>query len=708
MTTKSDSKSEEKRVAVPGERPRSFIEEIIEEHNRSGRFAGRVHTRFPPEPNGMLHIGHAKSICLNFALAERYGGKCNLRFDDTNPSTEEDEFVRSIVRDVRWLGFDWEDRLFFASDYFEQLYDYAVQLVRDGKAYVDDSPEDEIARLRGDYHAPGRPGPFRDRSVEENLDLFERMRAGEFEDGSRVLRAKIDLSSPNMNLRDPIMYRIRHATHHRTGDEWCIYPMYDWAHGLEDSIEGITHSICTLEFENHRPLYDWFLEALGVHHPQQIEFARLNLSYTVMSKRKLARLVAEGRVSGWGDPRMPTIAGLRRRGYTPESIRRFCERVGVAKRDNTVDLALLEHTVRQDLNERAPRVMGVLRPLKLVITNYPEGSEESFEAPLHPERPELGTREVPFGRELWVERDDFRQDPPRKWHRLAPGREVRLRYACLVTCDEAIRDASGEVVELRCRWDPESRGGSSPDGRKVRGTLHWVAAESAVDAEARLYDRLFDEPDPLDVPESKTFLDSLNPGSLEIVHGCKLEPWLAERCEPGSRWQLERIGYFCADEEDSKPGHPVLNRTVGLRDSWARIEKSLGEAKKQNETKKQSKKKSVSEKEEARISIDDFDRLDIRAGLIKEATLVEGADRLLRLEVDIGEEKPRRILAGIRAAYPEPAVLVGKKVAVLANLPPRKMRFGLSDGMVLSGVAEDGRMGVTTFDRDLPPGAKVS
>jgi len=700
---------------------KNFIEEIIDEHNSSGRFEGRVHTRFPPEPNGYLHIGHAKSICLNFGLAEKHGGRCNLRFDDTNPSTEEEEYVDSITNDVRWLGFDWEDRLYFASDYFEQMYEYAVALVRQGNAYVDSQTEEEIATRRGNFYKPGEESPFRDRPVAENLDLLRRMRAGEFDEGAHVLRAKIDMRSPNMNLRDPIMYRIRKASHHRTGDAWCIYPMYDWAHGLEDSIERITHSICTLEFENHRPLYDWFLEQLGVFRPQQIEFARLNLSYTVMSKRKLLLLVKDGHVSGWDDPRMPTISGLRRRGYTPESIRRFSTRVGVAKRDNTVDIALLEHTIREDLNDRAPRVMAVLDPIRVVITNYLAGEHEELDAPLHPERPEVGSRAVPFGRELWIERDDFREDPPRKWHRLAPGREVRLRYACLITCKEVIRDASGEVVELRCEWDPGSRGGTSPDGRKVRGTLHWVSAERAVDAEVRLYDRLFLAENPLDVPEGGSFLDHLNPDSLRVVRGCKIEPYLASAATAGSNWQFERLGYFSVDSEDSSPDTIVFNRTVSLKDSWAKIERRQEQ---QPAAKKPAKDNGppslpdddgppslpsgASEGDTKTIGIDDFARLDIRVGVIREAALVEGADKLLRLVVDIGEARPRQIFSGIRTAYADPGPLVGKKVAVLANLKPRKMRFGVSEGMVLTGGEDDATLGVVTFDGDLSPGDKVT
>ncbi len=554
--------------------PTDFIRNIINEDLRTNKYGGRVHTRFPPEPNGYLHIGHAKSICLNFGIAAQYGGLCNLRFDDTNPSKEEDEYVRAIMEDVRWLGFDWEDRLYYGSDYFEQMYDYAVQLIKDGKAYVDDLSAEEIRQYRGTLVDPGRESPHRDRSVEENLDLFRRMRAGEFADGSRVLRAKIDMASPNMNLRDPAMYRILHEAHHRTGDKWCIYPMYDWAHGLEDSIEGITHSICTLEFEDHRPLYDWFLDQLGVYHPQQIEFARLNLSYTVMSKRKLLQLVEEGHVNGWDDPRMPTIAGLRRRGYTPEAIRDFCERVGVAKTDSVVDIALLEHCIREDLNRRAPRVMAVLNPVRLVIDNYPEGQVEEMDAVNNPEDPDMGTRKVPFSRVLYIERDDFREDPPGKFYRLAPGREVRLRYAYLVTCVDVKKDErTGEVVELHCTYDPESRGGNPPDGRKVKGTIHWVSASHALEAEVRLYDRLFTVENPLGAVEGEGFLGVLNPDSLKVVNGY-VEPSLASAA-PEDCYQFERLGYFCVDSEDSSSEHLVFNRTISLRDSWAKIEKKL-------------------------------------------------------------------------------------------------------------------------------------
>ncbi len=554
--------------------PSDFIRTIINEDLKTNKYQGRVHTRFPPEPNGYLHIGHAKSICLNFGIAAEYGGLCNLRFDDTNPTKEEEEYVESIEEDVRWLGFDWEDRLFYASDYFDQMYDYAVQLIKAGKAYVDDLSADVVREYRGTFIDPGKESPHRSRSVEENLDLFERMRAGEFENGSRVLRAKIDMASPNLNLRDPAMYRILHAEHHRTGSRWCIYPMYDWAHGLEDSIEGITHSICTLEFEAHRPLYDWFLDELGVYHPQQIEFARLNLTYTVMSKRKLLQLVEQGHVSGWDDPRLPTVSGLRRRGYTPESIRNFCERIGVAKTDSTIDIALLEHCIREDLNKRAPRVMAVLRPLRVVIDNYPEDQTEEVDAVNNPEDPDMGTRKVPFSRVLYIERDDFREDPPPKFFRLAPGREVRLRYAYFITCVGVVKDEhTGEVVELRCTYDPASRGGNSPDGRKVKGTIHWVSTAHALEVEVRLYDRLFTAEDPGEVRDGAGFESVLNPDSQEIVTGY-IEPSLAGAA-PGSRYQFERLGYFCVDSKDSSAERMVFNRTVTLRDSWAKIEKKL-------------------------------------------------------------------------------------------------------------------------------------
>ena len=549
---------------------RNFIQQIIDADIAANPGGVVVHTRFPPEPNGYLHIGHAKSICLNYGLAQEYGGKFNLRFDDTNPTKEETEYVDSIIDDVRWLGADWEDRLFFASDYFDQLYRWAVQLVEAGKAYVCDLTPEETREYRGTLSEPGRDSPYRERSVAENLDLFQRMKAGEFPDGSRTLRAKIDMASPNLNLRDPVMYRILHAAHHRTGDKWCIYPMYDFTHGQSDSIEGITYSICTLEFENHRPLYDWYLEQLGVFHPRQIEFARLNLSYTVMSKRKLLQLVNEGHVSGWDDPRMLTIQGLRRRGYTSASIRAFCDRIGVAKFNSTIDIVWLEDAIREDLNTHAPRRMGVLRPLKVVIENYPEGETEELTAANHPQRPELGTRRLPFSRELYVEQADFMEDAPKKFFRLSVGREVRLRYAYFITCTEVVKDAAGQVVELRCTYDPATRGGNAPDGRKVKGTIHWVSTRHAVDAEVRLYDHLFRGENPDDVPEGGTFLDNINPHSLEVLTDAKLEPSLAE-AERGEHFQFERNGYFFVDPVDSAEGKPVFNRTATLRDTWKKV-----------------------------------------------------------------------------------------------------------------------------------------
>ena len=547
-----------------------FVRRIVAEDNESGKYGGRVHTRFPPEPNGYLHIGHAKSISLNFGIAAENGGMCNLRFDDTNPATEDTEFVESMKADIEWLGFHWSDRELYASDYFEELYDMAVRLIKKGKAYVDSLTPDEIREHRGTLTEPGRDSPHRDRSPEESLYLFERMRAGDFEEGAHVLRAKIDMASPNLNLRDPVLYRIRRTPpHHRTGDDWAVYPMYDFAHGLSDSIEGITHSICTLEFEDHRPLYDWLLDELGLYHPQQIEFARLQISRTVLSKRRLLRVVESGRVSGWDDPRMPTISGMRRRGYTPESIRAFCERVGVAKTNSVIDFAQLEHALREDLNVRAERRMAVLDPLRVVIENYPEGQVEYLEAQNNPEDPRAGTRMIPFSRVLYVEREDFMEDPPRRFYRLAPGREVRLRYAYFLKCLEAVKDeATGEVVELRCEYDPETKGGSAPDGRRVRATLHWVSAEHSRPAEVRLFDHLFlNEEDEGWDPDDDL---NVNPDSLTRLSSCRIEPSLAE-AEPGAKFQFERQGYFCVDTEDSGPGAPVFNRTVTLRDRWARI-----------------------------------------------------------------------------------------------------------------------------------------
>ena len=550
----------------------NFIREIIEEHNRSGRFGGRVHTRFPPEPNGYLHIGHAKSICLNFGIAEDYGGLTNLRFDDTNPVKEDIEYVESIKDTIHWLGFDWGEREYYASDYFEVLYQNAVRLIEKGKAYVCDLSPDEVREYRGTLTEPGRESPYRNRSVEENLDLFKRMRAGEFPDGSRTLRAKIDMASPNLNLRDPIMYRILHAEHHRTGNKWCIYPMYDYAHCVSDSVEGITHSICTLEFEDHRPLYDWFLDELELYHPQQIEFARLNLTYTVMSKRKLLQLVQENHVSGWDDPRMPTLAGMRRRGYTPEAIRKFADVVGVAKNNSIVDMELLEHVLRDDLNARAKRRMAVLKPLKVVLDNYPAEQVEEFEVPDFPQDPECtAMRKIPFSRELYIEQDDFMEVPPPKYFRLAPGSEVRLMNAYYITCTEVVKDADGQIIEVHCTYDPETRGGMSADGRKVKGTIHWVSAKHAVEAEVRLYENLFTKKDPYEVEEGQDFLDNLNPHSLEVLAGCKLEPALAQAAL-GESYQFMRNGFFCLDNVDTHEGQLVFNRTISLVDSWAKMQ----------------------------------------------------------------------------------------------------------------------------------------
>lgn len=555
--------------------PSNFIQNIINEDIEKNTYGGRVHTRFPPEPNGYLHIGHAKSICLNFGLAAQYGGLCNLRFDDTNPSKEDIEYVESIKKDVKWLGFDWEDREYYASDYFEQLYEYAVQLIKAGKAYVCDLSPEEIREYRGTLTEPGKESPYRNRPVEENLDLFERMRAGEFEDGSRVLRAKIDMASPNLNMRDPVLYRILRATHHRTGDKWCIYPMYDYAHPLSDAIEGVTHSICTLEFEDHRPLYEWVLDSLNiVNPPKQIEFARLNLTNTIMSKRKLRQLVEEGYVDGWDDPRMPTISGLRRRGYTPEAIRDFCERIGVAKSNSVVDIALLEHCIREDLNRKAPRVMAVLRPLKVVITNYPEGKTEYVEAENNPEDPDAGMRKLPFSRELYIEREDFAENPPKKFFRLAPGREVRLKHAYIIKCEDVIKDEkTGEILELHCTYDPDTISGGPASGRKVKGTLHWVSAAHAIDAEVRLYDRLLLDDSTCGEEDGSDFISQINPNSLEVLTSSKLEPTLAG-AKPGSRYQFLRQGYFCVDTVNSTEDSLVFNRIVSLKDTWAKINKN--------------------------------------------------------------------------------------------------------------------------------------
>jgi glutaminyl-tRNA synthetase len=559
--------------AAEAPRPSSFIRDIIGEDNRTGKYGGRVHTRFPPEPNGYLHIGHAKSICLNFGFAAEFGGQCNLRFDDTNPCKEELEYVESIIADVRWLGFDWEDRLFYASDYFDQLYEWAVQLIKAGQAYVCDLSAEQVRATRGALTGPGEESPYRNRSSAENLDLFARMKAGEFPDGTRTLRSKIDMASPNFNLRDPVMYRILHAEHHRTGDKWCIYPMYDYTHGQSDSIEGITHSICTLEFEDHRPLYDWYIKNLGIHAPQQIEFDRLNLTDTILSKRKLLMLVQGGFVSGWDDPRMPTLSGMRRRGYTPQAIRAFCGRIGVSKTNGVIEYTLLEHSVREDLNRRAARVMAVLRPLRVVIDNYPEGRTEEMDAVNNPEDASMGSRQIPFSKVLYIEQDDFREDPPKQYFRLAPGREIRLRYAYFITCTGVVKDpVTGEVLEIHCTYDPATRGGDAPDGRKVKSTIHWVSAVHALEFEARLYDKLLLAATPGEENEARDFTAALNPNSLEVLPAARIEPGVA-RAKAGDRFQFERVGYFCVDP-DTTPAKLVFNRTVQLRDTWARIEKA--------------------------------------------------------------------------------------------------------------------------------------
>jgi glutaminyl-tRNA synthetase len=695
----------------------NFVREQMAADQAGGRHGGRVATRFPPEPNGYLHIGHAKAICVDFGLAREFGGTCNLRFDDTNPTTEDVEYVEAIQDDIRWLGFAWSN-LYYASDYFERLYELAIKLIEKGRAYADSLSEEEIRDYRGDFYKKGRPSPFRDRPVAENLDLFRRMRAGEFPEGAHVLRAKIDLETQNMNLRDPLLYRIRYAPHHRTGKTWCIYPMYDYAHPLSDAMERITHSICTLEFEAHRPLYDWFIRETEVFPSQQIEFARLNLTYTVMSKRKLAELVQKQLVSGWDDPRMPTLAGLRRRGYTPEAIRAFCERIGVAKTDSLVDVGLLEHGLREDLNRRCPRVMAVLRPLRVVIDNFAEGEVRALDAPLHPEDPGQGTRKVPFSRVIYVDRDDFREDPPKDWFRLAPGREVRLRYACLIKCHEVVKDAGGQVVELRCSWDPGSWGGSAPDGRTVRGTLHWVSAAHAVPAEVRLYDRLFSVENP-GASEGKSFIDEMNPESEVRLPACQMEPYLANAAT-GARVQFERLGYFCVDR-DSQPGKLVWNRTVTLKDGWAKIEAKAGGtsgAAKPPSVKAAKPKPARGVPSEPgertppdQIAIDDLARVDLRVGIVREAAHVAEAQKLIRLLVDLGEGRLRQIFTGLRASYPDPGALVGKRVAVVANLKPRQMKFGLSEGMILAAGGGDRPHLIATFDNgdDAPqPGDKIS
>ncbi len=682
-----------------------FIREIVNQDIASGKYkVGDIRTRFPPEPNGYLHIGHAKALWIDFGVARDYKGKTMLRMDDTNPVKEDVEYVDAIKEDIHWMGFDWEGDVRYASDYFEKMYEYAVLMIEKGLAYVDDQTADQIRETRGTLTEPGKESPWRNRSVEENLDLFKRMRAGEFADGEKVLRAKIDMASPNINFRDPVMYRILHATHHRTGDKWCIYPMYDWAHGLEDSIEGITHSLCTLEFEIHRPLYNWFLEQLPVHRPQQIEFSRLNLTYTVMSKRKLLKLVQEKHVNGWDDPRMPTICGFRRRGYTPTAIMDFLGRGGITKFNGIIDIALLENSLREELNKTASRYMGVLNPLKVVLTNYPEGQIEWLEAVNNPEDPAAGTRKLPFGRELYIDRDDFREVPPPKYYRLAPGAEVRLRWGYFITCQEVVKDANGNVVELRCTYDPQTKGGNAPDGRKVKGTIQWVEATNAIDAEIRQYDRLFTKEDPDDLEEGQEdFLANLNPDSLHILHNCKLEPALG-KLTPETRVQLERVGYFCADRYDYSPEHPVFNLTVSLKDSWAKIEKKEEPAKAAPKAEKKAEKKAAEQPVNvAVIGVEDFAKLQLKVAKVLEAERVENADKLLKLQVDCGEK--RQIVAGV-AAYYKPEEIVGKLIVMVVNLKPAVIRGIESNGMLLAAKKKN-ELRLLTVDGDIVPGASI-
>ncbi|MBR4900540.1 MAG: glutamine--tRNA ligase/YqeY domain fusion protein [Victivallales bacterium] len=682
-----------------------FIREIVNQDIASGKYkVGDIRTRFPPEPNGYLHIGHAKALWIDFGVARDYQGKTMLRMDDTNPVKEDVEYVDAIKEDIHWMGFDWEGDVRYASDYFEKMYEYAVMMIEKGLAYVDDQTADQIRETRGTLTEPGKESPWRNRSVAENLDLFKRMRAGEFADGEKVLRAKIDMASPNINFRDPVMYRILHATHHRTGDKWCIYPMYDWAHGLEDSIEGITHSLCTLEFEIHRPLYNWFLEQLPVHRPQQIEFSRLNLTYTVMSKRKLLKLVQEKHVNGWDDPRMPTICGFRRRGYTPTAIMDFLGRGGVTKFNGIIDIALLENSLREELNKTASRYMGVLNPLKVVLTNYPEGQIEWLEAVNNPEDPAAGTRKLPFGRELYIDRDDFREVPPPKYYRLAPGAEVRLRWGYFITCQEVVKDANGNIVELRCTYDPQTKGGNAPDGRKVKGTIQWVEATNAIDAEIRQYDRLFTKEDPDDLEEGQEdFLANLNPDSLHILHNCKLEPALG-KVAPETRVQLERVGYFCADRYDYSPEHPVFNLTVSLKDSWAKIEKKEEPAKPAPKAEKKAEKKPAEQPVNvAVIGVEDFAKLQLKVAKVLEAERVENADKLLKLQVDCGEK--RQIVAGV-AAYYKPEEIVGKLIVMVVNLKPAVIRGIESNGMLLAAKKKN-ELRLLTVDGDIVPGASI-
>jgi glutaminyl-tRNA synthetase len=688
----------------------NFIRELIAEDTKTSKHDGRVATRFPPEPNGYLHIGHAKAMCLNFGLARDFQGSCNLRFDDTNPITEDVEYVDSIQNDIKWLGFEWNN-LYYASDYFEQLYQYAELLIQKGLAYVDSLDEEQIREYRGNYYKKGTPSPFRDRTVAENLQLFRDMRAGKYKDGQHVLRAKIDLNSQNMNMRDPLLYRIRHAPHHRTGTNWCIYPMYDYAHPLSDAIEKITHSLCTLEFEAHRPLYDWAIAETGAYPSQQIEFARLFLTYTVMSKRKLLELVQKKVVNGWDDPRMPTLAGLRRRGYTAAAIRNFCERIGVSKADSVVDVGLLEHCLREDLNKSAPRLMAVLKPLELIIENFPEGQIRELDAPLSPEAPAMGSRKVPFSRTLYIEQDDFRTEVPQEvrksfaFHRLVPGRDgqpgqlVRLRYACIIRCTRFERDFAGNVKTVYATMVEGSWGGNHPEGTTVPGTIHWVSAAHSKPATVRLYDRLFSAENP-GTTEGKSFLEEMNPHSLEAVTA-QIEPYL-EKAKAGEHYQFERLGYFVGDPDGG------FNRAVTLKDTWAKIEKKVAQQPAAPKPPKEAKKdKSVDKKVEtgpaAEVGIEEFQKLDLRVALVKEAGLVEGADKLIRVLVDLGDGRDRQIFAGLRQSYPDPAALVGKRVVVIANLRPRQMKFGLSEGMILAA----GKL-VISAGEDTRPGDKVS
>ncbi len=685
-----------------------FIEDLVEADNASNRWGGRVHTRFPPEPNGYLHVGHAKSIVLNSGLAKRYGGKFNLRFDDTNPAKEEQEYVDSIIEDVKWLGGDFEDRLFYASDYFPKMYEWAEALITKGKAYVCDLNADQMREYRGTLSEPGRNSPFRDRPVAENLDLFRRMKAGEFAAGARTLRAKIDMASGNINLRDPVMYRIVKAAHHRQGDTWCIYPSYDWAHGLEDSLEQITHSICTLEFENHRPLYDWFLSELGVYHPQQIEFAKLQLTYTVLSKRNLLHLVKEGLVSGWDDPRMPTISGMRRRGFPSEALRAFCEEIGVTRNDSVIDVGRLENAVRDHLNAHAPRRMAVLDPLKVIVTNWPEGKVELVEVQNNPEDPSAGVRQVPFGRELFVERDDFLEDPPKKFFRLGPGREVRFRGAYFLTCQSFVKDEHGVVTELHCTYDPATKSGSATDGRKVKGTIHWVSAAHAVTAEVRVFDRLFAAEAPGATAaegDAFGFLKDLNPKSLQVLKGARLEPSLANEVA-GARFQFERLGYFTVDR-DSKPGALVFNRTIALKDAWAKEQAEEAPAAKPATPAIKAEKPvaAPSTGPTSEIEFTDFKRVQLKAGKVLAAEKVAKADKLLKLTVDLGEPAPRTIVSGIAEAF-APEALVGRSVVVVTNLKPRALKGIESNGMILA--AGSGKALSLVNPGDVAPGTEIA